>query len=356
MSLRRAAVAAALLAGLSQAPPAAAQAFGPAAPCGRGDLPAGARETCLSVAQAVASVQPQLGILLAGGNPTLGSASTAGLRLGVAPGSGATGKVSFVPIRMPDVLEGLQEQRTIPAPAVSGTLSLNLFRGTDLAPTVGGIGSVDLLGSVVWIPLRALDISSFRLESSEFSYGLGARVGVLRESFTLPGASVSVMYRRFNEVGYGSVCRAPVTGTGGSGEGYRFSSGVCGGGGDPGEFLLDLTALSGRGVVGKQIGQLGLAAGVGLDRYESDLGIGFRAPEGTLEGSLGYVARAADLDLVSERLSAFGNATFTTLVTTFALEVGWMEGGEPLPGYPAGNEFDPARGILFGSVGVRLSF
>ena len=44
-----------------------------------------ARETCLTVAQAAESAQPQLGILVAGGNPTLGTASTGGVRLGFSP-------------------------------------------------------------------------------------------------------------------------------------------------------------------------------------------------------------------------------------------------------------------------------
>lgn len=362
MSARRRLLAAALVAAVGLAAPAAGQARGPDAPCSRSDLPAGARDVCIGVAQAVTSVQPQLGILLSGGNPTLGSVSGAGLSLGGSPGSGLSGKVNFVPIRMPDVLDrdadgsGLESERTVYAPAASATLSVNVFRGADLAPTVGGIGAVDLLGSVTWLPLRALDISSFRLESNEFTFGVGARLGVLRESFTLPGASVSLMYRRVSELGYGSVCRAPVTGATDSGEGYRFVSGICGSAGDPGEFVLDLTSLGARGVLGKQLGQLGLAAGVGYDHLESDLGIGFRAPAGTVAGTAGYVARATDLDVANERWSAFGSASFTTLVTTFALELGWMQGGEALPGYPAGSDFDPERGTLFGSLGVRLSF
>ncbi len=362
MSLRRAVRGLGLAVGLGLASPAASQSAGVAAPCQRGDLPAGASDVCVSVAQALTSVQPQLGMLLAGGNPTLGSASTAGMRFGIAPGTSATAKVNFVPIRLPDVLDrdasgsGLPTERTIPAPAVSAALSVSLLRGGELTPTLGGIGALDLLGSVTWLPLRALDISSFRLESDEFAYGVGARLGLLRESFTVPGASVSFMYRRFREVGYGSVCRAPLAVGAGGGEGYRFASGVCATEGDPGEFVLDLTDLSGRGVVGKQRGRLGLAAGVGFDRFDSDAGFGFRAPAGGEAGVAGYVARAAGLEVVNERWSAFGSASFTNLVSTFSLEAGWMQGGEALAGYPAGNDFDPGRGVLFGSIGVRLSF
>jgi hypothetical protein len=109
-------------------------------------------------------------------------------------------------------------------------------------------------------------------------------------------------------------------------------------------------------VVGKQLGQLGLAAGVGYDRFDSDVGLGFRAPAESVAGQANYVARAVDLEVENDRWSAFANASFTTLVTTFSLEGGWMQGGEAVPGYPAGSEFDPTRGTLFGSIGVRLSF
>ncbi|HEV3048732.1 MAG TPA: hypothetical protein VGX50_00385, partial [Longimicrobium sp.] len=44
-------------------------------------IPPEARDECAIVAQAVDAAQPQLGILMAGGNPTLGTASTGGVRL-----------------------------------------------------------------------------------------------------------------------------------------------------------------------------------------------------------------------------------------------------------------------------------
>lgn len=352
------------MAGLGLAAPAGAQEPQALAPCARQDVPSSARAYCVAAAQALLSAQPQLGLLLAGGNPTLGSVSTAGLRVRGSPGLSASGKVNFVQIRIPDVLDreaaaagsDLAGERVVSAPALSVNLGLNLSRGVDLAPSIGGLGSVDLLGSLSWIPLRALDVSAFRLESDEFAYGLGARIGLLRESFFLPGASVSLMYRRFSEIGYGSVCAAPVTAVVNSQEGYRFSTGVCPGTGDPGEFAFDLSNFSARGVVGKQLGQLGLAFGAGYDRYRSDAGMGFRAPAGTVAGTTRYVARASGLEVANDRLSVFGNATFTTVLTTFALEAGWMEGAEPVAGFPAAGAFEPGRGILFGSVGVRLSF
>src|SRR5690606_14158367 len=45
---------------------------------------AGARDACLAAAQAAVSAQPVVGLLMAGGSPTTGSA-VGGLRLGVVP-------------------------------------------------------------------------------------------------------------------------------------------------------------------------------------------------------------------------------------------------------------------------------
>ena len=349
---------------LGWAAPAHAQDAGLVAPCLRSEVPAGARDYCVAVAQALTSAQPQVGMLLAGGNPLLGSASTAGLRLSRSPGASAVLKANFVEVRIPDVLDrdaaaaggALSGERSVFAPSISGTLALNLTPGVDLAPTVGGIGSVDLLGSLGWVPLRALGVSAFRLEMDEFAYAIGARVGVLRESFTLPGASVSLLYRRFGEVGYGSVCRTPLGTTTTTEEGYRFSAGTCPGEGDPGELSLDLTNWSARGVLGKQLGRIGVAAGAGFDRFDSDVGLGFRAPAGGVPGVDGFAARASDLRVESDRWSFFGNASYTSLVTTFTLEAGWMRGGEAVAGFPAGGDFDPGRGTLFGSIGVRLAY
>ena len=51
------------------------------------------------------------------------------------------------------------------------------------------------------------------------------------------------------------------------------------------------------------------------------------------------------------------NGSFTALVATLALEAGWMEGGDAVSGFDtAASAFDPGRGTLFGSLGVRIAF
>lgn len=331
------------------AAPAAAQESGADAPC-RPISASELSERCHTVAQALESAQPQLGILLTGGNPTIGTASTGGIRLGLLPRITGSVKANVALIRVPDVLaedgEGFGDANWLPAPALNGTVSLGVYPGVSLAPTIGGVGAVDLLGSLTWLPLETLGVEGFE-ESPGLAYGVGARVGILRESFTMPGVSVSLMYRRLGDVRFGDVCPAGEVPTAPPG-------GTCPGEGDPGEVRFDLTDWSARAAVSKRLLGWGLAAGVGYDRFSSDAAFAFRHRD---PGSpaVTRIFRSGDLEVENERWSAFTNASFTVLFASLALEAGWMQGGDPLPGFPSASDFDPGSGTFFGSAGLRIA-
>jgi hypothetical protein len=353
---------AALLAAVSAAP-AAAQS-GAMRACENEISPgyAQARELCITVAQALESAQPQVGILSAGGNPTLGTASTGGLRFGILPRVSGTARLNLVFIRLPDILaeqvggagQRLNETVGLPAPALGGTVTVGVFPGLSPLPLVSGIGAVDLIGSATWLPFKAFGLDGFGEEAPDLSWGGGVRVGLLRESFILPGISVSLMHRRLGNVRFGNVCPSPLQSTTMQGDGYTRESGLCPEGGHPGEFAFDLRSWNTRAAVSKRLLGLGVTAGIGHDRHSSDVGFGFRTPD---MPATDYV-RIRDVDLTSGRTSLFANASFTVLVATLALEAGWMNGADPLPAYQEMGEggFDPRRGTFFGSVGARLSF
>jgi hypothetical protein len=361
--MRRLVVTAAALA--LAAPPLFAQQSGISEPCSDPRIPQDAQATCVTVAQAVESAQPQIGILLAAGNPTLGTASTGGIRLGVLPRVSATLKGNVVFVRLPGILaenaggaaQRLNEAVGLPVPALSGTLSVGVYPGVSLAPTVGGFGAVDLLASATWLPLQALGAEGFEGEAPDFTYGFGARLGILRESFTTPGVSVSLMRREMGDLAYGDVCPSPAPlEVSESRPEYELRGGVCTGGGDPGEFRVDLTNWSGRAAVSKRLLGVGLAAGVGYDRFESDAGFGLRTrcPAGV--GSSRCFVRASGLELDNDRWSGFVDASFTLLLASFGVELGWLQGTEPLPRFEnLKSEFDPRSGTFFGSVGFRLA-
>lgn len=309
-----------------------------------------AAEECAVVAQAVDAAQPQLGILMAGGNPILGTASTGGIRLGLIPRVSVTGRLNVVAARLPDITEELNgadqvQEFAVPAPAVGANVSVGLTQGFSVAPLIGGFGAIDLLGSVSVLPLSLLD----DFEESAFSWGAGARVGLIRESFVTPGVSLSVMYRNLGEVTFGNVC----SGTETPAVDNRSVCSVNDDGEDFGEIQFGLSNWSTRAAVSKRLLGLGLTAGVGYDRFSTDADFAFRAPSGA--NGADQIFRYQDVAVDNDRWSAFLDASFTVLVASLVGEVGWMQGADPIQGFPDTSDFDAGEGTWFGSLGLRLS-
>lgn len=313
------------------------------------------RSRCASVAQAVDAAQPQLGILMAGGNPTLGTASTGGVRLGLLPRVSAGARVNVVFARLPDIREEntsegemALDQFSVPAPAIGGNVSIGVFPGISLAPMIGGFGAIDLLGSATILPVSLAGVEG--LEKNPVSWGGGARVGLLRESFITPGVSVSVMYRKMGELQFGDVCEGDELPVAADPNGRTCSSSE----GDFGEISFGLTNLSARAAVSKRLLGFGLTAGVGYDKFDTDANLAFRGPR-PLQVAPQTIYRLDDVAVDNDRWSAFGNASFTLLVGSIVAEAGWMQGQEPIRGFPERSDFDPRRGTFFGSIGARLS-
>lgn len=307
-------------------------------------------ERCSAIAQAVDAAQPQVGILLAGGNPTLGTASTGGVRLGVIPRVSLTGRVNVVAARLPDITQvasdgSITRQFRLPTPAVGANLSVGLTQGFAIAPMLGGFGAVDVLGSVSVIPLGLLED---QFGDHAFSWGAGARVGLLRESFVTPGVSVSLMYRDLGTVRFGEVCRRAETPD--PGDPNRR---ICPEPGDAGEIAFGLANWSGRAAVSKRLLGLGATAGVGYDRFSTDADLAFRLPDEFF--GVGRVYRLDDVRVRNDRWSGFVNLSYTLLVGSIAAEAGWMQGAAPIEGFPDRSDFDPREGTWFGSLGARLS-
>jgi hypothetical protein len=332
---------------LGLAPTLKAQHAGLATPCAQ--VPQGqGRDLCHAVAQAAESAQPQLGILVAGGNPVLGTVRGGGVRLGGLPRIDVVGRASAVLVRVPDILaEGgastshIDRQLSVPAPILAADAAVGIYPGFIAAPGIGGIGAVDVLASAAWLPFRAVGLKGFGAESPDAAWGVGLRVGVLREGFQVPGVAVTVMRRQLGRVAFGAVCP-------GAPRPAAVPSGTCPQPWDAGEFAFDLRNWSTRALVGKRLLGVGVTGGIGYDRYGSEVEYGFR--------SGAEVRRPPPMDLRSSRWSAFGNASYTFLLTSLALEAGWQQGGSAVPGFPPNAQFDPRRGTFFGSAALRVAF
>jgi hypothetical protein len=321
--------------------------------------------SCLLAAQAAASTQGRLAALAVGGNPTPGAAAASGLRLGVLPRTTVSLRAAMVAGQTPDLRAARIEptdavrfgERSLVLPALTASAAVELTRGYSVAPTLGGIGSLDLLADASWLPLHAA-ADDFQDGSAAVAWGAGVRVGLLRESFGVPGASLSVLHHRMGIVEYGSVCPGGVGTTSRSAAGLEVEEGVCTSAEPSGiaAYSTDLRSWSARGVVAKHFGGLGLAAGVGYDRTSGTVGLAARpAPGGFGTPDLSY-ARVGGAHLRQGRWSGFVDGSWSILVSTIAVEAGWLTGSDPVEGYPReSSDFDPGDGSFFGSVGLRVA-
>lgn len=326
-------------------------------------IPAAFTDRCVATVQAAHAMQPALGITVAAGNPTPGTIGAGGARLFGLPGVSASVRVNVTPIHLPDVTV----ENDVPAPApltkeltvvnvsVGATGSAGITPGVTLSPGLGGVGAIDLLASASYLPFDLVNREVYKTSSAQFAWGAGVRVGLLRESAAAPGVAVSLMHRRLGEVQIGNVCeREQLTDPTSVG---TPPTTLCRSDGDVADVTLGLAGWSTRAALSKTVLGLGLAAGVGHDRYESDVDINVRGDltgAGQTGGHRIYHRPGGSLE--SSRWSAFLDVARALPVGALAAEVGWMQGGERVAGFSDASDFDPAAGTWFGSLGARFAF
>jgi len=281
----------------------------------------GAETTCGELAVTARALQGHIGLMAGLGSEVSGSASTLGRRLGTAPRIAVGGRAAFARVSLPDLTDqGAEPSRktSFLLPSLHAGVAVGIFDGFSLAPTVGGFLAVDALGnaSLVFLPKG----EGFDGHATAFS--LGARIGLLRESFTLPGISVSISRRASGDVVYGD----PQAGGG--------------------SVRVDPVVTSIRATVGKDLLSVGILAGLGWDRYSGDVLI--HAAAG------GTVVEASSSSLEASRTTVFGGASMNFLILQLSGELGWAGGFGRVNEY-LGAPFDPRSGSLYASLAFRLT-
>ena len=278
---------------------------------------------CREMSLAIMAVQQGAGLASALGSDIPGTSSTHGRRLGLMPRVGVAVTASALRFGMPHVAAstpgGLAENENTTLLGLGGTAFAGVLDGFQLAPTVGGILSVDAIASysLMRMPTGA------GLSGSGSGFGAGARVGLVRESFTLPGISVSAARRWLADVQLGSTAD-----------------------GNPGQATTGITVSSLRATAGKNWFVIGIMGGVGWDRYEGDVELSVPRGAGDPGGVSGNVA--------SERVLYFLSGWFNFLLTRLSVEVGMAEGvGDPF-GDRTG-AFDPHGATWFASTAFRIT-
>lgn len=276
--------------------------------------------TCTELAVTARAIQGQVGFLAGLGSEVSGSAGTLGRRLGLTPRVSVGLRAGFLSMGLPDVADpngAPSREATFMVPVVHAGLAVGLFDGFFLAPTVGGFLSLDLLAqtSTTFLPMG----QGFDGRVTGFSFG--ARLGILRESFTLPGVALSASRRSVGKIRYGA----------GSGSGPAVE--------------VDPTVTALRATVGKDLLGVGLLAGAGWDRYSG----------GATLFPPGVVAQGASVGSFNhDRSLIFGGAALNFLVLQLSAEAGWIQGFSAVQGYE-GRPFDPTRGSFYGSLAARLT-
>jgi hypothetical protein len=273
---------------------------------------------CGEGALALQAGQGMVGLLAAGGGAQIpGAASTFGRRFGGTPRFSLAIRGGIARLGGPDVEGG-----TLPGGgssfgyATRVTLAVGLLDGFSVLPTVGGLLSLDVFTDAGLVSLP----EGRGFQGGSTSYGVGASLGLLRESFTLPGVTVSVARHGVGDLQLGDRAAGDVIQV---------------------DFDPGITSI--RGVIGKDLLHLGILAGAGWDRYEGD---------GTLEVS--GVSAVSVSGFTTTRRLYFGGASLNLLLLQLSAEAGWAGGLAPLAArHPGG--YDPTGGSLFLSVAGRLT-
>ncbi len=277
-------------------------------------------------------ILPQLGVLIAGGNATLGTGST----LGGFPRWSLGIRANVMNAVIPDAddistITGAPRRSTIGTvkqfvgfPALDG--AIGLWRGYPMGVT--NVGGLDLLVSAIYVPNINASGSSIRTDGSAVRVGFGGRLGILQESPVIPGLSVTYLRRDFPRVDV-----------------------VLEGEDDMRAEDVRLRTGAWRVVGSKRFGLFRFALGGGQDRYESSA----------------LLSAVADPDIASSirdefayrmkmtRWNYFGDMTLTLPVISATLELGQATGGnlETFNTFQ-GTTADASR--LYGSVGFRIAF
>lgn len=273
---------------------------------------------CLLAVATVRTVQERVGTALWGGSPVPGTASTLGMRMGSTPRVSLSGRLVVVPAALPPMLDRTHDgaRRTV-LPGLSAQGTVGLLPGWSPLPTVGGVLSVDLIGRASLTPLPTGH--GFQ-HGTALGWSAGVRVGALRESFTLPGVSLTTSYGRSSSITFGDPSQE-------TSDGFTRGS------------VSDLNATL---AASQRIASLRLTGGVALDRYSTNARVGYTSPDTGLPVQAGG-------RVTTDRRSWFANAAWTFLIFHATTEFGWQELAEPVD-LPAGVGIDPVgwwAGVAF---------
>lgn len=325
-------------AAIALATPLAAQEIDPQCPPGSLDGSGDpdntmiAQDACQKAIDLFKYMGPQLGAVLAGGNPTQGLSGAFGKIGGFSIGLRANalnGSLPEIDRVVPNTRGAQQSTYTIdtkPIGFATADVALGVYPGTP-----AGFLAIDLLLSASYIPEYSSPSIDVTLPSGSWKLGFGAKVGLVSETATTPGLSVSYLTRELPRVNI----------TGSSGEDRLLLEDV------------RVRSKSWRAVTGKNLGFLGLGGGYGRDTYRSNAQITVTvAPRAATSGGTGG---PIDLSQTLTRTNMFGSVWINSQVLRIVGEIGRVSGGNiatynsfPADAQPDMNRTYVSLGFSFG--------
>jgi hypothetical protein len=290
-----------------------------------------AQDACQKAIDLFRYLAPQLGTIVAGGNPTQGLTGTLGGPGHFSFGFRANGLNGSIP-EIDRVVPNTRGARVDAYPIdeqlvgfVTADLGVGLFRGM----ASSGLGALDLLVSASYLPEYSNPSVEVSEPSGGFKFGFGAKIGLLRETSARPGIAVSYLVRQLPTVAI----------TGKSGDD---------------RLLLDdvnIKAKSWRATAGKSFLFVGFGGGFGRDTYDSnaDITVTVAPREATQGGTGGPIRLTQDLT----RTNVFGTVWLNAKVMRIVGELGRVSGGT-IETYNQFTGAQPADARTYYSIGLSF--
>jgi len=302
------------------------------------DSRAAVQDACQKAIDIFQFLAPQLGVTIAGGNATIGVGGTIG-------GLGhvyVSGRANVVQSDMPQVdqvtpsVTGARSDQYPTRTQIIGIpeadVSIGILRGFPIGLT--NVGGLDLLVSASYLPAFTSGAVDVRLPKGSFNFGAGARLGIIQETPFIPGVAVTYLRRGLPTV--------DVVAHSGS-DTLRVSN-------------LDVTTDAVRLVVSKSLLMVGIAAGVGEDRYSSRADASAYVAGRALGGALvsppttaGPIALRQSINRTTYFVDGSLNFPFVRLIG----EIGHTSGNS-IATYNTFESGPAGAGRTYGAVGVRL--
>lgn len=285
-------------------------------------------DACQKVADLFNYMNMQLGTWVAGGNPTLGQGGTLGGLGHFSVGVRANVMKATIPnVDQIQVQPGAPVSTNIPSsdkwvglPAAD--VAIGLFKGFPIGLT--NIGGIDALVSVSYLPSYSQHSIHIGSESDKWKIGFGGRLGIIQESLLLPGVGVSYMIR--------DLPTAVLSGEDNSGNTVSISD-------------YKIRTKQWRLTASKKLLFLGLAAGIGQDKYDTKALLTYNVDGNTPNAPIA-------LHISPTRTNYFADVSFNLLLAHFVAEVGRVTGGNVTTFNTFSTDASAAR--TYGSLGIRI--